>query len=197
MRSSVFEVAIIVFSIVNSRNMANIIANGAPDFELGGAISDILFFIPGVTSSLLVYAVFGTAKSYKQYTELFLGCCGLRRKIQHRRQSAPGVPRALEFDRLESISNKHSVPITPIVEDEELSHEFQSRVRYFSTLSSESISRTSLISDNPNKQSGIQEPADLPSNLRQQPSEAPSGVMPIGFINSMEMTPSTPALVKK
>lgn len=137
---------------------------------------------------MVVYLVFGTTKSYKQYAELLLGCCGLRQKIQHRRKPEPGAPRALEFDRLESIPNKPSKPITGDEDDVQRRKELESRVRYFSTLSSESISRTSLDSEPmPNRQSGMREAVELNIKMNRQPSVAASTVVSIGFIDGREL----------
>ncbi|KAG9247384.1 hypothetical protein BJ878DRAFT_191332 [Calycina marina] len=105
---AVFEVMIIVFSLTQVNYFNAILASGGPNLEASSATSDILFFMPGVTSSLVVYLVFGTSKSYKQYIELVLGCCGLRLNIQRRRKENPSQPRALEFDRLDSISNNEA-----------------------------------------------------------------------------------------
>jgi len=195
---SIFEVAIIIFSIFQVRSSERLVSSGAPNFEIGAAISEIMFFVPGVTTSLVVYLVFGTTKSFKQYAELVKGCCGLRRKLQHKRKASPGAPRALEFDRLESISNGRSIPGTPVRDDAKNGRELESRVRYFSTLSSESIGRTSLASDPmSNRQSGMREAVDLHSKLVRQPSKAGSGLESIGFIDGKELRPAIPASIQE
>lgn len=73
-----------------------LLANKGPDLEVRSTISDILLFIPGVTPSLVVYLVFGTTKPCKQYIELIRGCCGLRKKIQHKENSVSDEPQAME-----------------------------------------------------------------------------------------------------
>ena len=76
--------AIVVFSYLASTNNSSIVAAGRPDLSTKGAVVDILLFIPGVTASLVTFLVFGTAKSWRQYRDLLIGCCGIRNKIIQR-----------------------------------------------------------------------------------------------------------------
>ncbi|KAH8596385.1 hypothetical protein B0O99DRAFT_593705 [Bisporella sp. PMI_857] len=122
---AMFEAAIIGFSVSQLRGNTALISAGRPNFATGSAISDILFFIPGVTASLITYLVFGTSKSFKQYLELVVGLCGLRRKLQNRRQALPGGGRDLEFDRLASLPNNHAQEVA------NRGKEIESRVRHF------------------------------------------------------------------
>jgi hypothetical protein len=59
----IFEAAIIIFNVFQSGNNASIAASGGPNLTVGNAIIDICLFIPGVTASLITFAVFGTTKS--------------------------------------------------------------------------------------------------------------------------------------
>jgi len=84
-----------------------------------------------VTASLVVFLVFGTAKSWRQYRNLITGCFGLRACIGERRAKAQSPVigaqnRDFEFDRLSSFRNRESQEI--IV----LKTEVANRVRMFS-----------------------------------------------------------------
>jgi hypothetical protein len=107
----IFEVAIIVFSLFQQGNNKAIAESGAPNHTVSNTISDILFFIPGVTASLVVFLVFGTTKSWRQYRDLVVGGCGIRRRIyeQRIRRSEEGDNSGgLEFERLPSLPNRTS-----------------------------------------------------------------------------------------
>jgi hypothetical protein len=109
--SSIFEVAIIVFSLFQQRNNNAIAKSGAPNHTVSNTISDLLFFIPGVTASLVVFLVFGTTKSWRQYRDLVVGGCGVKRRMYERRirRSEEGDNSGgLEFERLPSLPNRTS-----------------------------------------------------------------------------------------
>lgn len=107
---SIFEVAIIIFDIFQQGNNKSIALSGAPNHSVSNTISDILFFIPGVTASLVVFLVFGTTKSWRQYRDLVVGGCGIRTKIYERRiqRASATPPPGLEFERLPSLPNRPS-----------------------------------------------------------------------------------------
>lgn len=104
----IFEAAIILFSVFQSANFATIAASGAPNFSSSGAVTDVLLFMPGVTASLVVFLVFGTTKSWRQYRDLVFG--NLRSRMQERRLKAPltGNARDFEFERLPSFRRRPS-----------------------------------------------------------------------------------------
>ena len=105
----IFEVAIIVFSLFQQGNNNAIAKSGAPDHTVSNTISDILFFIPGVTASLVVFLVFGTTKSWRQYRDLVVGGCGVKRRIYERRiRRSSNNSGGLEFERLPSLPNQTS-----------------------------------------------------------------------------------------
>ena len=107
----IFEVAIIVFSLFQQANNKAIAESGAPNHTVSNTISDILFFIPGVTASLVIFLVFGTTKSWRQYHDLVAGSCGVKRRIYERRirRSEEGNNGGgLEFERLASLPNRTS-----------------------------------------------------------------------------------------
>lgn len=109
--SSLFEVAIIVFTLFQSHNNAAIAASGQPDHSISGAISDILFFIPGVTASLVAFLVFGTTKNWRQYRDLVVGGCDIRKKVitkKVRRAEEAARSQGLEFERLPSLQMSRS-----------------------------------------------------------------------------------------
>ncbi|KAM3076554.1 hypothetical protein ACMFMG_007362 [Clarireedia jacksonii] len=87
----------------------------SPNFSTSGAITDILFFIPGVTTSLVCFLVFGTTKSFQQYKYLILCGCGKRQSfpkskkrggIELQHQNEQGT----EFQRLSSMGTKVPSP---------------------------------------------------------------------------------------
>lgn len=124
---SVFEVAIIIFSLFQASNNASIAAAGAPNFTLSNTISDIVLFIPGVTASLVAFLVFGTTKSWRQYRDLVTGGCGLKRKLaekKRQRSEEASRPQELEFERLNSLPRRQSSEIKR--------KEAETRVRMFS-----------------------------------------------------------------
>ncbi|RDW92421.1 hypothetical protein BP5796_01815 [Coleophoma crateriformis] len=120
---AVFEVAIIMFTLVQSDSSASIAAAGHPNFTASGAIVDICLFIPGASASLVVFLVFGTTKSWRQYWTMIVGGCGARSKLQNRslvrrtRYATEQSVRMDTFERLPSITNegrstsKGTVPI--------------------------------------------------------------------------------------
>ena len=120
-------------------NSASNARAGEPDFSVHGAISDILFFIPGVTTSLVTYLVFGTAKSWTQYRDLVVGGCGLRKKIREHRGKPPSIgdnSRGFEFERLPTLPNRQS-------DDSAVKErEVMSRVRMFSSDSKYTLPNT-------------------------------------------------------
>jgi hypothetical protein len=67
-------------------------------------------FIPGVTASLTAFLVFGTTKSWRQYRDLVLGGCGIRRKLLENVQRSEEASRGqgLEFQRLDSLQGRQS-----------------------------------------------------------------------------------------
>jgi hypothetical protein len=111
---SAFEAALIVFSVFQSSNNAAIAKGGGPNHTIGNTIADVLFFIPGVTASLMVFLVFGTTKSWRQYYNLLIGCCGLKRRLNQRRLK-PVIEedrsREFEFERLPSTIRRSDTAI--------------------------------------------------------------------------------------
>ncbi|KAK0106940.1 hypothetical protein ONS95_003655 [Cadophora gregata] len=125
---ALFEITIIIFTLFQASNNASIAAAGKPDFSVSGSIVDIVLFIPGVTASLVAFLVFGTTKSWRQYRDLVVGGCGLRRKIVHRKQQRDeeaSRPQGLEFERLPSLQKSASEEQRKAVQESE------NRVRMF------------------------------------------------------------------
>lgn len=190
-----FEVAVIIFYVVQGNNAAGLVANGAPNFEVKSAISDIVFFIPGATTSLVVFLVFGTSKSYKQYLELVLACCGLRQTLQRKRQDSLGAPQALEFNRLDSLEANRHVPIVARGGHENgKQKEIESKVRHFGSFSSEPIRTTSPDLDD--RLSGVREAVDLHSQLQRRPSND-SGFVSMASMSTRDWHPKFPAPIRE
>ncbi|KAB8294840.1 hypothetical protein EYC80_006801 [Monilinia laxa] len=108
------EVVLIVFSLNSERNFQRLAKSSSPDFSIPGCITDIILFIPGVTTSLLVFLVFGTAKSWRQYQDLIISGCGLRTKFpKSKRRGVIGSgddEQGTEFQRLPSMATKVPTP---------------------------------------------------------------------------------------
>ncbi|RAL58557.1 hypothetical protein DID88_003333 [Monilinia fructigena] len=104
------EVALIVFSIYSERNFQRLAKSSSPDFSISGCITDIILFMPGVTTSLLVFLVFGTAKSSRQYKDLIISGCGRRTRFpKSKRRGVIGSgddEQGTEFQRLPSMGAK-------------------------------------------------------------------------------------------
>jgi hypothetical protein len=123
-----FEVALIVFSFISSTTNAAVAAGGAPDHSTSGTNIDIILFIPGVTASLVTYLVFGTAKSWRQYRDLVVGGCGVRKKLLARklqRDEESNRGQGFEFERLPSLRN------TAPIEGRARGKEAKNRVKMF------------------------------------------------------------------
>ena len=125
--SSLFEVAIIIFTLVQASSSATIAASGQPDLSTAGTIVDLVLFIPGVTASLVAFLVFGTTKSWREYRNLVVGGCGIRQKIIERRARREEEGPGLEFERLPSLNTTRSE------EDRKKGEEAENRVRMFSS----------------------------------------------------------------
>ncbi|KAA8569151.1 hypothetical protein EYC84_000820 [Monilinia fructicola] len=104
------EVVLIVFSLYSERNFQRLARSSSPDFSISGCITDIILFIPGVTTSLLVFLVFGTAKSSRQYKDLIISGCGRRTNFpKSKRRGVIGSgddEQGTEFQRLPSMGTK-------------------------------------------------------------------------------------------
>jgi hypothetical protein len=107
----IFQIAIIVFSLFQASNNAAIAASGRPNLTVQNTIVDIVLFIPGVTASLVAFLIFGTTKSWRQYRDLFVSGCGMKRKLLEKkiqRDEESSRSQGLEFERLPSLPNTRS-----------------------------------------------------------------------------------------
>lgn len=105
-QSSFFEVAIILFTLFQSSNNASIAAAGHPNHTVSGAVTDICLFIPGASISLVVFLVFGTTKSWRQYWDMVIGGCGARSKLENRslrRRSRSATEQSVRMDTFERL----------------------------------------------------------------------------------------------
>lgn len=177
---SIFEVAIIVFSLFQQGNNKAIAESGAPNHTVSNTISDILFFIPGVTASLVVFLVFGTTKSWRQYRDLVVGGCDVKRRIyerQIRRSEEGDNSGGLEFERLPSLPNRTS---------EENAIKAERRVRMFVT----------SMPQKPEGHNAVASPS-IPTPESSNPTRAPSRPMNIDFhkprfIDMSQSVPQSP-----
>ncbi len=120
--------AIIAFTIFQARNNKSIAASGKPDFSVSNSITDIILFIPGVTASLVAFLVFGTTKSWRQYRDLVVGGCGLRKKLLSKKRLRDEEARraqGIEFERLPSLNK------TASEEQRKVLKESEDRIRMF------------------------------------------------------------------
>jgi hypothetical protein len=107
----IFQIAIIIFSLFQVSNNAAIAASGGPNLTVQNTIIDIVLFIPGVTASLVAFLIFGTTKSWRQYRDLFVSGCGMKRKFLEKkiqRDEESSRSQGLEFQRLPSLPNPRS-----------------------------------------------------------------------------------------
>jgi len=121
--------AIVVFSFVSSTTSAAVVAAGTPDLSIGGTIVDLVLFIPGVTASLVTFLVFGTAKSWRQYRDLLVSGCRVRKKQLERsivQTNGANQDQPLEFERLSSLQTTLSA------EERTRTEEAKNRVKMFS-----------------------------------------------------------------
>ncbi|CAG8972477.1 hypothetical protein HYALB_00001167 [Hymenoscyphus albidus] len=128
-----FVVAVVFFNFFHLAMKASLALSGGPNLEPSSAITDLAFFAPGVTASLVTFLVFGTTKSWRQYRDLVFSGCGIMTAIKHKRsrQAAENSQKeqSLEFARLPSLPS-----LTRKLSDEERARgkEIESRVRMFS-----------------------------------------------------------------
>ncbi|KAF7870550.1 hypothetical protein EAF04_004294 [Stromatinia cepivora] len=106
----VLEVVLIIFSLYSAKKFQKLAKSSSPDFSTSSCIIDIILFIPGVTTSFLVFLVFGTTKSPRQYKDLVSSGCGHRTKFpKSRRRGVMGSgdeEQGTEFQRLPSVTTK-------------------------------------------------------------------------------------------
>ncbi|PQE33010.1 glycoside hydrolase protein [Rutstroemia sp. NJR-2017a WRK4] len=106
----VFEAVIIFFTLFSSKNFQTLAKASTPDFSTSGAITDIILFVPGVTTSLVCFLVFGTTKSFKQYKGLVFSCGKSRSFPKSKKrgvmESQHQTEQGTEFQRLSSMGNK-------------------------------------------------------------------------------------------
>ncbi|APA11922.1 hypothetical protein sscle_08g066920 [Sclerotinia sclerotiorum 1980 UF-70] len=104
------EVVLIIFSLYSSQNFQKLAKSSSPDFSVSSCIIDIVLFIPGVTTSFLVFLVFGTNKSPRQYKDLVVSVCGRRTKFPKSKRrgvmASGNEEQGTEFQRLPSVSTK-------------------------------------------------------------------------------------------
>ncbi|RDW61406.1 hypothetical protein BP5796_11298 [Coleophoma crateriformis] len=89
---SIFEVVDVVLEILSFRNAQEPAGSLASDYQASSAIADVVAFVPGVTCSLVAWAIWGTTRKYlKQTRELFISvfcCCCNGRRAPRRSDSA-------------------------------------------------------------------------------------------------------------
>ncbi|KAK5136774.1 hypothetical protein LTR08_002070 [Meristemomyces frigidus] len=69
---SVFQATLIGFRFLGRSNARTLARQQRPDYSVGGAVDDIMLFIPGVTASIMDFAVFGTTAQFrKMYADAF------------------------------------------------------------------------------------------------------------------------------
>ncbi|KAK1965064.1 hypothetical protein LY78DRAFT_581211 [Colletotrichum sublineola] len=74
----------ILFQVLSSRQNSRDFLRKSPDFSIDRLHQDLLFFIPGVSASLLTFVVFGTTKTFLKYLVDTLAPRGLRDRNQGR-----------------------------------------------------------------------------------------------------------------
>ncbi|POS86959.1 hypothetical protein EPUL_003727 [Erysiphe pulchra] len=69
----IFDILLITLTLYRVKSNENIVKSGEPDMSASNAIIESLLFLPGVSSSLIAFLVFGTAKSWSDYRDLLFG----------------------------------------------------------------------------------------------------------------------------
>jgi hypothetical protein len=84
----------LTFQVASISAAKNPFHDKTPDYSTSGAVSDVLIFIPGVSCSMIAWAIWGTTKQYfTQTKELFMsifGCCCCH-CVTKRKPSGPSV----------------------------------------------------------------------------------------------------------
>lgn len=88
---SIFMICIVVFQAVRYTGSKQLARTQSPDYSADGGVSDVMQFIPGVTSALLGFLLFGTTAQHRaKYLEWLRDLrCGASRR-QRRRPSLDG-----------------------------------------------------------------------------------------------------------
>lgn len=82
----VSQIMIIPLLLYRLRTNQIMVKSGKPDMSINGAIVESLLFIPGVSTSLVAFLVFGTTKSFSEYRNLLLcGCSATRRRSNNQK----------------------------------------------------------------------------------------------------------------
>ncbi len=79
-----FEVAVMVYQIVQIRQNKTLSSEATADLSLSTTVVDLAQFIPGVTIPLVAFIVFGTTRSFLQSYRKMLLCQNRRRKPKER-----------------------------------------------------------------------------------------------------------------
>lgn len=98
-----FEVTVASFAFHRKTFTDELASQDGPDFSVGGAINEILLFMPGVTASLLAFCLFGTTAQFRsKYMEVAKSwkCAGKRRPF--RSSSLREASHSRVWDRLDS-----------------------------------------------------------------------------------------------
>ncbi|KAI6248011.1 hypothetical protein HI914_03418 [Erysiphe necator] len=80
-----FEILLISITFYRVKTNEIIVKSGQPDMSASNAIIESLLFLPGVSSSLIAFLVFGTTKTWQDYRDLLWGIhTSYERKIPRR-----------------------------------------------------------------------------------------------------------------
>ncbi|RKF65468.1 putative glycoside hydrolase [Erysiphe neolycopersici] len=69
----IFQILIITLTLYRVKSNESIVKSGEPDMSASNAIIESLLFLPGVSSSLIAFLVFGTTKPWSDYRDLLFG----------------------------------------------------------------------------------------------------------------------------
>ena len=100
---SAFEVTFIMFTYTRSGAATALRERNSPDFSVSTAVNEILLFLPGVTQSLLAFALFGTTAQFrKEYREWFQATFREKRRPSLEEQAVSRTGRANSWQVLET-----------------------------------------------------------------------------------------------
>lgn len=123
-----FVVAISMTTIYLAQMNHATALSGHPDFTTKTAISEICVFIPGVSASLVSFLIFGTTKSWRQYRDLVVSCCGLRRKRRNESDTSPASPAKVDGFRLQELPSLNK---SESEKEREKKQEAENRIKMF------------------------------------------------------------------
>ncbi|KAK1977400.1 hypothetical protein LZ30DRAFT_601314 [Colletotrichum cereale] len=113
---AIYQFVSILFQVSSSRQNSRDFLRESPDLSVVRLHQDLLFFIPGVSASLLTFVVFGTTKTFLEYLADMLVPQSLRDRV--RRTSRPRALSRQAFTK-RSAANPPRLSLAPYISNGE------------------------------------------------------------------------------